>query len=167
MMASKLTILRFPHPSLRHPALPVSSFDQDLRTLAFSLIDLLDEAEGLGLTAPHAGTPLRLVVLRLKPDDVAIFVNPRILWSSTDRARCEEGSLSMPGIVAEVERPSRIRLDYQDLDGATHVEEAEGLRAVCLQHEIDQLDGIFWTARLSRLRRDGLHRRYVKLQKPR
>jgi peptide deformylase len=164
-MMPKLAILRFPDPALRRPALPVTCFDEDLRKLAADLSTLLDEVSGLGLTAPHAGISMRLVVLRLRPDDVAIFINPRILWSSADTARCDEGSLSMPGIVAEVERPSRIRLDYQDLDGVTHAEEADGLRAVCLQHEIDQLDGIFWTARLSPLRRDQLMRRYAKLRK--
>jgi peptide deformylase len=80
-------------------------------------------------------------------------------------ARRQEGSISMPGVVDEVERPARIRVQYQDLSGAAQIEEADGLAAVCHQHEIDQLDGLFWIQRLSRLKRERLIKRYEKVHR--
>ena len=119
----------------------------------------------MGLTAPHIDRPERLVVIRLQPDEAhAVYVDPVVVWASDERASQPEGSVSMPGVVEAVERPARVRVRYRDLDGASHEEEAEGLRAACLQHEIDQLDGIFWIDRLTRLRRDRVLKRFAKLK---
>ena len=96
------------------------------------------------------------------PGEVRIYVNPQITWQSDDMQIHEEGSVSMPGAIESVERPARVRLSYQDLDGVACTEEAEGLLAACLQHEIDQLDGVFWTQRLSRLKRDRLVKKWEK-----
>ncbi len=158
------SLVKYPDPRLRLVAAPVASFDAELRALAADLLDTMRAAPGVGITAPHIGVPLRVVVLEL-PDagEPETFVNPEILWASEETIRHQEGSVSMPGVVDEVERPARVRLRYRDLDGAEHVEEAEGFRAVCHQHEIDQLDGMFWIQRLSRLRRDRLIKRYEKL----
>jgi len=155
-------ILRYPDARLRLAAHPVAVFDDALRGLAADLLDTLRAAPGIGITAPHVGVPLRLVVLELSPGDVRTYVNPRIVRASQETARHVEGSVSMPGVGETVERPARVEVAYQDLDGAERSEEAEGLLAVCHQHEIDQLDGLFWIQRLSRLRRDRLLKRYGK-----
>jgi len=156
-------ILQFPDPRLRLAAAPVAAFDEDLRSLAGDLLDTMRAAPGIGITAPHIGVLQRVVVIAL--DDlpgVRTYVNPAIVWTSAKMARHPEGSVSMPGITEEVERPARVRVQYQDPGGAPQTEEADGLLAVCLQHEIDQLDGVFWIYRLSRLKRDRLTKRYMK-----
>ncbi len=161
-----LPILRFPHPGLRLPAAPVVAFDAALRRLAEDLTETLRAAPGVGITAPHVGIPQRLAVLDLAPEHgPEVFVNPEILWFSEEKIRHAEGSLSMPGVTEELERPARIRLRWRDLDGLERTEEAEGFRAICHQHEIDQLDGIFWIQRLSKLRRDRLVKKYEKLRR--
>jgi peptide deformylase len=131
------------------------------------LFDTMKAAPGVGITAPLVGVPLRLTVIQLESGHAPkTYVNPRILWFGDDRIRHVEGSVSMPGVTEEIERPARVRVAYQDLDGVEHEEEASGFMAVCLQHEIDQLDGIFWLDRLSRLKRDRVIRRYEKLRRP-
>ncbi|MFX7144784.1 peptide deformylase, partial [Acinetobacter baumannii] len=84
------------------------------------------------------------------------YVNPQIDWASPEMIQHREGSVSMPGVHDDVQRHARVRISYQDLDGVTQTEESDGLRAVCHQHEIDQLDGMFWIQRLSRLKRERL-----------
>jgi peptide deformylase len=159
-------IVRFPDPRLRAAAAPVIIFDEALRGLAQDLLDTMRAAPGIGITAPHLGIPTRLVVLELSATDGArTYVNPRIDWASPEMIRHTEGSVSMPGVSEEVERHARVRIAYQDLNGEELTEEAEGLLAVCHQHEIDQLDGIFWINRVSRLKRDRLIKRYEKLMR--
>jgi peptide deformylase len=156
----------FPDPRLRAMAAPVTVFEDALRALANDLVETMRAAGGIGITAPHIGVATRLVVLELLPKEgPTIYVNPQIVWASEERIRHAEGSVSMPGVTAEIERPARVRVRYQDLSGAEQSEGAEGLRAVCHQHEIDQLDGIFWTQRLSALKRDQVVRRYQKLRR--
>ncbi|MBZ9923536.1 peptide deformylase [Mesorhizobium sp. BR1-1-4] len=160
------SIVKFPNPLLRAVAQPVELFDDDLQALASDLIDTMRAAPGIGITAPHIGILKRLVVIQLpsaaKP---AIYVNPSVVQASTEMIRHEEGSVSMPGVTDDIERHARIRVRYQDLDGGERFEDAEGLLAVCHQHEIDQLDGLFWTHRLTRLKRDRLIKRYGKLMR--
>jgi peptide deformylase len=123
-------------------------------------------APGIGITAPHIGVPLRVVVLELDARDGAqTYVNPRIEWASPEMILHREGSVSMPGVNDEVQRHARVRISYQDLDGNTRSEESDGLRAVCHQHEIDQLDGMFWIQRLSRLKRERLVKRFEKMSR--
>lgn len=156
-------ILSYPDPRLRIPAAFVTVFDDSLRTLAADLQDTLHNAQALGITAPHIGVPLQVVVIQLDSDAVArTYVNPRIVSASAETARHEEGSVSMPGLTESLERPARIRVAYQDLQGEAHSEDAQGLLAICHQHEIDQLAGIFWIDRLSRLKRERLLKRYSK-----
>ena len=160
-----LPIVRFPDPRLRSIAEPVETFDDELRRLAGDLLDTMRAAPGIGITAPHVGVAKRLVVLELSPaDGVRSYVNPEIVWASDETIRHQEGSVSMPGVTEDVERHARVRVKYRDLDGLELVEEAEGLLAVCHQHEIDQLDGIFWIQRLSRLKRERLVKRWEKMQ---
>lgn len=158
-------ILSFPDPRLRLTAAPVLRFDADLRALADDLLETMRAAPGIGITAPHIGVLSRLVVLELSPGDVRIYVNPELDQVSRETIRHTEGSVSMPGVTDELERHARVRVRYQDLDGKERSEEADGLLAICHQHEIDQLDGIFWIERLSRLKRDRLVARYNKLRR--
>jgi len=156
-------IIRYPDPRLALPARPVTAFDGALHELARDLLETMRAAPGIGITAPHIGVSLRVVVLDLDPVDGAqTYVNPEISWVSPETILHREGSVSMPGVHDEVERHARVRISYQDIDGNTHTEESDGLRAVCHQHEIDQLNGLFWIKRLSRLKRERLIKRFGK-----
>ena len=158
-------IVRWPDPRLKAKAAATAAFDDDLRRLADDLLATMRAAPGVGITGPHVGEPVRLVVLELTPGEVRIYVAPVMIEASAERIRHVEGSVSMPGVVEEVERAARVRVGFRDLDGAPHEEEAEGFLAVCLQHEIDQLDGLFWIERLSRLKRDRAVKRWDKLRR--
>ncbi|MBB4041980.1 peptide deformylase [Microvirga flocculans] len=159
-------IIRFPDPRLRLKAEPILAIDEEIRTLARDLTETMRTAPGIGITAPHVGVLRRLVVIQLETDpEPHISINPEIVWASPEMIRHVEGSVSMPGVTDELERSARVRVKYRDLDGMDREEAAEGLMAVCLQHEIDQLDGIFWIDRLSKLRRDRLIKRFEKLQR--
>ncbi|KAB2727491.1 peptide deformylase [Brucella intermedia] len=160
-------IVSYPDKRLRAVADPVTLFDSALQELGTDLLDTMRAAPGIGITAPHIGIAMRLVVLELPEAGPKFYVNPQIFWASEEKIHHQEGSVSMPGVVDEVERHARIKIRYQDLDGNEQTEESEGLLAVCHQHEIDQLDGIFWIQRLSRLRRDRLVKRYEKSQRQR
>ena len=155
-------ILKFPNPRLLQPAAVVSVFDGALKALAGDLLDTMRAAPGIGITGPHIGESWRITVLELVPGEARIYINPQIIWRSAELQAHEEGSVSMPGAIETVERPARVRLRYQDIDGVPAIEEADGLLALCLQHEIDQLDGIFWIHRLSRLKRDRLVKKWEK-----
>src|SRR3954469_7129307 len=159
-------IVRYPDRRLAMPAHPVTAFDATLRELANDLLETMRAAPGIGITAPHVGVPLRVVVLELDARDGAqTYVNPEIEWASPEMILHREGSVSMPGVNDEVQRHARVRISYRDLDGSMHKEESEALRAVCHQHEIDQLDGMFWIQRLSRLKRERLVKRFEKMSR--
>ena len=160
------TIIRYPDPRLALAAQPVTAFDDALRELASDLLETMHAAPGIGITAPHIGVALRVVVLDLDPVDcVRTYVNPEIVWASPEMIQHREGSVSMPGVSDEVERHARVRISYHDVYGKFQTEEFSGLRAVCHQHEIDQLDGIFWIRRLSRLKRERLIKRFDKMSR--
>ncbi len=158
-------LVTYPDPRLKAPTLPVTAFDAALRELVTDLTDTMRAAPGIGITGPHIGVLQRVVVLELEPGAVGVYINPVLGFAAPERFRHAEGSVSMPGVTEEIERSARVRITYQDLDGTSREEEAEGLRAVCHQHEIDQLDGIFWLQRLSRLKRERVIRKYEKLQR--
>jgi peptide deformylase len=160
------TIIRYPDPRLAIPAQPVTVFDGTLHELAGDLLETMHAAPGIGITAPHVGISLRIVVLDLDPIDGArTYVNPEIIWASPEMIQHQEGSVSMPGVNDDIERHARVRISYRDVDGTMQTEESEGLRAVCHQHEIDQLNGLFWIKRLSRLKRERLIKRFEKLSR--
>lgn len=157
-------ILRFPDPRLKLPAEPARAFDEPLRELAMDLLETMRAAPGVGITAPHIGVPIRLVLLDLDPDRGAqIYVNPEITWASPEMILHQEGSVSMPGMTDDVMRHRAVKISYFDLGGNICTEDSSGLRAVCHQHEIDQLNGLFWLQRLSRLKRERLIKRFEKL----
>ena len=159
-------ILRYPDPRLALPAQPVTTFDGALRDLATDLRETMHAAPGIGITAPHLGIALRVVVLDLDPVDGAqTYVNPEIIWASPEMILHQEGSVSMPGVNDDVRRHARVRIRYHDLDGQLRIEESQGLRAICHQHEIDQLNGLFWLRRLSRLKRERLIKRFGKVSR--
>jgi peptide deformylase len=159
-------IVRYPDIRLALPAQPVTAFDDALRELAHDLLETLHAAPGIGITAPHIGVSLRVVVLDLDPVNGArTYVNPDIIWASPELIMHQEGSVSMPGVNDDIERHARVRVSYQDVDGNARTEESSGLRAVCHQHEIDQLNGMFWIRRLSRLKRERLIKRFEKLSR--
>ncbi|EJL54510.1 peptide deformylase [Rhizobium sp. CF122] len=158
-------ILRFPDVGLRTVCEPVEVFDERLYKLADDLLDTMRAAPGVGITAAHIGVLLRVVVIEFSRDDgPRYYVNPEIMIASDETIRHVEGSVSMPGMTDEVVRPKAIRVRYRDLTGAEHEEDAQDFLAVCIQHEIDQLDGVFWTQRLSRLKRERLVKRWDKLR---
>ena len=159
-------IVRYPDPRLTLPAEPVTVFDGALRDLARDLLETMHAAPGIGITAPHIGISLRLVVLDLGANDGArTYVNPEISWASPEMIMHREGSVSMPGVNDDIRRHARVRISYRDVDGHAQTEESEGLRAVCHQHEIDQLNGLFWIQRLSRLKRERLIKRFEKMSR--
>ena len=159
-------IVRYPDPRLALPAQAVTAFDNALRELANDLLETMHAAPGIGITAPHIGISLRVVVLDLDPVEGArTYVNPEIIWASPQMILHQEGSVSMPGVNDEVTRHARVRIRYHDVDGSLQTEESNGLRAVCHQHEIDQLNGIFWIRRLSRLKRERLIKRFDKMSR--
>lgn len=157
-------IVRYPDARLALPAQPVTTFDDALRELAQDLLDTMRAAPGIGITAPHIGVSLRVVVLDLDPANGAqTYFNPEIVWASPETIMHQEGSVSMPGVNDDVQRHARIRISYQDIHGNAQSEDSEGLRAVCHQHEIDQLNGLFWIRRLSRLKRERLIKRFERV----
>jgi peptide deformylase len=159
-------IVRYPDPRLALPAQPVTVFDCALRDLARDLLETMHAAPGIGITAPHIGISLRVVVLELDPVEGArTYVNPQIIWASPEMILHREGSVSMPGVNDDIQRHARVRISYCDIDGNAQTEESDGLRAVCHQHEIDQLNGMFWIQRLSRLKRERLIKRFEKMSR--
>jgi peptide deformylase len=153
----------FPDPGLKTACVPVSTFDKDLRILVDDLLDTMRAAPGVGITAAHIGVLSRIIVIELSREDGGrTYVNPEIIWSSTETIQHMEGSVSMPEITGNIIRPKSIRFRYQDLEGISHEAAADGFLGICIQHEIDQLDGIFWLQRLSKLKRDRLVRKWEK-----
>ncbi|MFL0694610.1 MAG: peptide deformylase [Agrobacterium tumefaciens] len=160
---TRLTIRRYPDPALKTPAEAVSEFGPDLATLADDLYETMKAAPGVGITAPHCGVLKRLTVIDIPEiGGRRDYVNPEILWASDAMMTHTEGSVSMPGMTDEVTRPAAVRIRHQTLDGTVVEEEMEGFAAICMQHEIDQLDGIFWIMKLSRLKRERLLKKWDK-----
>ncbi len=135
-------------PALRKKARAVEKFDQRLKTLAEDMLETMREYNGIGLAAPQVGILRRIFVMNLggEEDEDTVVVNP-IIIEAEGSCIGEEGCLSLPGLVGNVERPERIVLEAQDLEGNTFVREYEGLAAVCVCHETDHLDGILYRDR--------------------
>jgi peptide deformylase len=144
--------------TLKQVSAPVAAVDDDLRRLMDDMLETMYDAPGIGLAAIQVGVPQRVIVMDLargeEPPAPRCFVNPEILWASEETAPYEEGCLSVPEIYDEVERPARVRLRYLGYDGKAVEEEAEGVFAVCIQHEMDHLDGVLFIDHLSRLKRE-------------
>ena len=166
-------IIILPDKRLRSVSKPVGKIDDDIRTLVADMFETMYDAPGIGLAAIQIAQPLRLITMDLakKGEDEEtrpqprVFINPEILSSSEEMSVYEEGCLSIPEYYEEVERPARVRLRYTDLDGKVHEEDAEGLYATCIQHEIDHLNGVLFIDYLSKLKRDGVLKKYTKAAK--
>ena len=182
-------ILEVPDPRLKTVSTPVEIFDEDLKTLVADMFETMYAAHGIGLAAIQVGEPLRVLVIDLQePDEDAepevchahggeehthqpvkndprVFVNPEILQPSDDFQTYQEGCLSVPEIYADVDRPARCRVRWQDLEGKVHEEDMEGMLAVCIQHEMDHLEGVLFIDHLSRLKRQMVLKKLDKIRK--
>jgi peptide deformylase len=165
---SRLTILEYPDPRLRTKAEAVRTFDAALQQLAEDMLETMYAAPGVGLAATQVNVHQRILVADVSEahDRPQVFVNPEIL-SREGLAVREEGCLSVPGVFDEVERAARIKVRAQDVKGETFELEAEGLLAVCIQHEIDHLDGKLFVDYLSELKRQRIRKKLEKEQKQR
>jgi len=160
-------ILTVPDPFLKQVSKPVDAVDDALRTLMDDMLETMYAAPGIGLAAIQIGVPQRVIVMDLAGQDEEkaprFFVNPEITWRSDEMFVYEEGCLSVPEIYDEIERPARVRLTYLDYNGERVEEEAEGLYAVCIQHEMDHLEGVLFIDKLSRLKRERAVAKVKKL----
>ncbi len=160
---SRLEILEFPDPRLRTIAKPVEAFDDSLGLFIDKLIETMYSAQGIGLAATQVNVHRRLLVLDVSEsqDQPRVYINPQIL-ESTGSETCEEGCLSVPGIYAEIKRFETIRIAAQDRDGNTFEEDLDGMRAVCLQHEMDHLEGKLFVDYLSPLKQRMVRKKLEK-----
>jgi peptide deformylase len=162
-------ILVVPDPVLKQVSAPVAAVDDDLRALMDDMLETMYAAPGIGLAAIQVGVAKRVIVMDIarqdEPKAPRYFVNPEILWASEETLPYEEGCLSVPEIYDEVERPAQVKLRYLNYQGETVEEDAEGLFAVCIQHEMDHLDGVLFIDHLSRLKREQAVKKVKKQAK--
>ena len=159
-------ILVVPDPVLKQVSAPVEAVDDALRALMDDMLETMYDAPGIGLAAIQIGVAKRVIVMDLaregEPKAPRFFVNPQIVWASEETAPYDEGCLSVPEIYDEVERPARVKLRYLNYKGDAVEEDAEGLFAVCIQHEMDHLDGVLFIDHLSRLKRERAVKKVTK-----
>lgn len=164
---TQLTILRYPDPRLHTVAKPVAAVDARLRKLAADMLATMHEAEGIGLAATQVNVHERLIVIDVSEgrDQPVVLINPEIIWASPEKQVNQEGCLSVPGIYDGVERASAVKVQALDLEGKPAIHDAEGLLAVCIQHEMDHLMGKVFVQYLSPLKRNRIRTKMVKQQK--
>ena len=169
-------IVEVPDPRLREISKPVDAVDAEVRALVADMFETMYDAPGIGLAAIQVGVPQRILVIDLQePEseeegakvirDPRVFINPEIVEQANEEQPYTEGCLSVPDQYAEVDRPVSIRAKWLDLDGNPHDERIDGLLAVCVQHEMDHLEGILFIDHLSRLKRDMILRKLAKQRK--
>ena len=164
-MAKNLKILIFPDPRLRKVAERITKFDKSLENLANSMLKTMYDANGIGLAATQVDQHIRLIVMDLSEnrDDPRIFINPTYkILENHNLYEFEEGCLSIPGFNEVIARPDKIELNWQDLDGNEHIDKPEGLLTVCIQHEIDHLEGKLMVDYVSALKRDRVRNKLLK-----
>ena len=161
---TQLTILRYPDPRLHTVAKPVAAVDAHLQTLVDDMLETMYAAEGIGLAATQVNVHERLIVMDVSEerDKPLVLINPEIIWASDEKKINDEGCLSVPGIYDGVERAVAVKVQALDLDGKTQVHEADGLLAVCIQHEMDHLIGKVFVEYLSPLKRNRIKTKMVK-----
>ena len=162
-------IIKLPDKRLRLVSEPVKQVDAGIRKLVDDMFETMYKAPGIGLAAIQLGVAKRVITMDLskkeQDHEPQVFINPEIVWSSEERATYEEGCLSIPEYYEEVERPAKVRVRFTDLDGKLHEEDAEGLFATCIQHEIDHLNGVLFVDYLSKLKRDRVLKKFTKAAK--
>jgi peptide deformylase len=161
---AKLDILRYPDPKLQTVAKPVQAVDARIRSLVADMLETMYDANGIGLAATQVNVHERVVVMDVSEnrDEPIVLINPAITWMGDERVKGEEGCLSVPGIYDGVERATAIKLSAQDADGKTRELEAQGLFAVCVQHELDHLMGKVFVEYLSPLKRNRIKSKLLK-----
>jgi peptide deformylase len=161
---SLLNILRYPDPRLHKVAKPVAVFDERLKKLAADMAETMYDAPGVGLAATQVDVHEQMIVIDTSEthDELRVFVNPEILWASEEKQRYEEGCLSVPGIYDGVERAARVKVRAWDLEGKAFELEADGLLAVCIQHEMDHLKGKVFVEYLSPMKRNRIKTKLLK-----
>jgi peptide deformylase len=161
-----LNILHFPDPRLRIVAKAVSEFDENLKQLVNDMFETMYEAPGIGLAATQVDRHIRMLVMDVSEahNQPRCLINPVMLAAEGDE-EMDEGCLSVPGFYEKVSRADHIRVRTQDVNGATSEFEAEGLEAVCIQHEMDHLDGKLFVDYLSNLKRNRIRNKLLKMQK--
>jgi peptide deformylase len=159
-----LPILRYPDPRLHKVAKPVTEFDARLKQLIADMAATMYDAPGIGLAASQVDVHKQLLILDISEtnSELRVFINPEILWASEEKKIYDEGCLSVPGVYDGVERPARIRARALDADGKPFEVEAEGLLAVCIQHEMDHLKGKVFVEYLSPLKRNRIKKKMLK-----
>jgi peptide deformylase len=162
-----LEILTIPDPVLRQKSLLVEDVTDETRRFMDQMLATMYEAPGIGLAAIQVGETRRIITIDVARDDEAkkplFLINPEIVWrSEEERSTYEEGCLSIPDYYAEVERPAKVRVRYVDYHGKPQEQEADGLLAVCIQHEVDHLNGVLFIDYLSKLKRDLVVRKFTK-----
>ena len=160
-----LDILTYPDPRLRTVAKRVEKFDKCLQKLSEDMLYTMYEADGIGLAASQVDVHIRLIVMDISEsrDEPRIFVNPEVeILENKSHFSFKEGCLSVPGFYEEISRPDKIKLSWQDVDGKSHTSFPEGLLTVCIQHEIDHLEGKLMVDYVSRLKRERLKKKAAK-----
>ncbi len=162
-------ILTLPDARLRAVADPIAEIDTEIKSLARDMLDTMYAAPGIGLAAPQLGVLKRIVVMDLAKDDQPpepiVMINPEIEKVSDETVVSEEGCLSIPELYYDVERPAEITVKYTDLAGKTVTRDASERLAICIQHELDHLDGVLYIDYLSRLKRDRVIKKFEKAEK--
>ena len=162
-----LNILQYPDPRLHTVAKPVAAVDARIRQLVADMLETMHEANGIGLAATQVDVHERLIVIDVSEDreHPIVLINPEIVWASEEKQVNDEGCLSVPGIYDGVERPSRVKVTAQDENGKARTIEAEGILAVCIQHEMDHLLGKVFVEYLSPLKRNRIKTKMLKAQR--
>jgi peptide deformylase len=163
------SILTAPDPRLKLVSEPVERVDDELRALMDDMLETMYAAPGIGLAAVQVGVPKRVIVMDLaregEPKQPRHFVNPELLWTAEATVANEEGCLSVPEMFDMVERPTQARVKFVDYEGNEQTIEADGMLAVCLQHEMDHLEGVLFIDHISKLKRDIILRKLVKAKR--
>ena len=161
---AQLTILRYPDPRLHTVARPVAAVDERIRALAASMLETMYAESGVGPAATQVDVHERLIVMDTSDsrDQPLVLINPEIVWASDELAVAEEGCLSVPQVYDKIERHARVKVRALDRDGQPFEIDAEGLSAVCVQHEMDHLRGKVFVEYLSGLKRDRIRTKMLK-----
>jgi peptide deformylase len=159
-----LHILRYPDPRLHKVAKPVERVDDDVRRLVRDMAETMYAAPGIGLAATQVDVHRRVIVIDTSDtrDQLLVLITPEIVWRSDEIQECEEGCLSVPGVYETVTRAAKVRVRALDASGITFERDAEGMLAVCIQHEMDHLEGKVFVEYLSRLKRSRIKARMEK-----
>lgn len=162
-----LPILCFPDTRLHTVAKPVQTVDQRIQTLVADMLETMYDARGIGLAATQVNVHERLIVIDVSEErnEPLVLINPELVWRSSQTHVNEEGCLSVPGIYDGVVRHDAVRVSALDREGQPHTVEADGLLAVCIQHEMDHLLGRVFVEYLSPLKRDRIRKKMIKAQR--